>query len=184
MAFGNVCEKGTQARAAHRVKHGPLRHLLLKPATVACYKAAADGFVEWMSTHRRVASRRTLDKWVSKCIYVLWRRNVGICQAINLLAGLHHFKPWSRGLFALSWCLGHCQRKQEVAAKVLPAFAVVCRAISVTVWQDGYKHGGACLVMGYDGFMRGAEMASLQKRRIKLSFNRFVIKLMKTKSLR
>ena len=159
---------------------------MVSALTLERYTNAADLFSRWARKHRsgkRLRSGAAVDRAVSDYIEFLWSRNAGLSNATTTLASLQHFRLWLRGELKEGWKLVHTWRREEKANKAVPASRLVATAIASAVFEDGFVQRAACLVSGFEGFLRGAEMSTFTSKDARLLKKRAILRLRSTKTL-
>ena len=173
-------------RAKARKRLGPLKHLPVSKLTRVRYREAGSLFAAWFQRRwpDKVLRRSGMvDKFLSKFLQHLWKKNRGLCEANTVVAAIQHFRPRCRGTLKESWRLLHAWRKAEKANKATPATPLIGFGISKTLEVGGFERRAAALAVGYDGMMRGAEMASFRCSDVTFVKGKAIIKLAFTKIL-
>ena len=124
-----------------------------------------------------------VDKFLSLYLQHLWSTDAGIFDASTVVAAIQHFRPRVRGCLKESWRLLHAWRKEEKASNATPATPLVGYGVANMLEHRGFLGRAASLAAGYDGLMRGAEMASSRLKDVTFCHKKAIIKLAFTTTL-
>ena len=129
-------------RARERNRLGPLKHLPVSKVTRIRYREAGSLFAAWIQTRwpDKVLRRSGMvDKFLSKYLQHLWRKNRGLCEANTVVAAIQHFRPRCRGTLKESWRLLHAWRKAEKTNKATPATPLIGFGVAKRVEVNGFE---------------------------------------------
>ena len=107
-----------------RQELGPLKSLIIKPATLERYRRAADHFFAHLRRQREPIPQtpEIMDIVLSEYIGELWEEGHSKSLAGDTISGLQHHQPSLKGELKTSWRYLKAWQQAEVPARAPPFF--------------------------------------------------------------
>lgn len=156
-----------QARRARRRELGPLRDLVIKPATKKRYEEAARKFFAYLKANKEPLPTQphALDQIVGHYLEELWWDGQSKSLAGDTLSSLQHREPSLKGQLRWSWKLLKAWQQAEVPSRA-PPFTLQTLAIFCG-WAHSTKPSWALgLQVAFHGLLRTGELLQLQAKHI------------------
>ena len=108
-----------EARKMRRQELGPLKSLIIKPATLERYRRAADHFFAHLRRQREPIPQtpEIMDIVLSEYIGELWEEGHSKSLAGDTISGLQHHQPSLKGELKTSWRYLKAWQQAEVPAR-------------------------------------------------------------------
>jgi len=172
-------------RRARRAAAGPLRALVVQPATERRYAAALQWFFSWLEAERRRFPRSALevDELAAAALESAWEEGEPKALVGDLLSALQFRVPVLQHHLPLSWRLFKAWGRAEVPTRAPPLSATQVLAFAWVARCWGLWDVGLVALVAFACFLRTSEAVSLAKRQLTFSsdFTSAAVSLPETK---
>lgn len=154
-----------EARKMRRQELGPLKSLIIKPATLERYRRAADHFFAHLRRQREPIPQtpEIMDIVLSEYIGELWEEGHSKSLAGDTISGLQHHQPSLKGELKTSWRYLKAWQQAEVPARA-PPFSLQTLAIFCGWAHQQNPHWALALQLGFHALLRTGELLQLQAK--------------------
>lgn len=180
-----VSSAGDKAeRAAKRQALGPLCDLVVTPSTLAKYQTSLTMFFAWLESWDIPVPRDfwTLDETVAEYVNFLWMDGESKTHANNLISGVQHSIPRTRGELKTAWRWLSAWDRAELPARAPPLSPRMTLGMAGGALRSGWPDVAALIMLGFTCFLRTGELLSLTVGSLEFLRNRLVVRLGRTKT--
>ena len=171
-----------KTRADRRRAKGRLSDLRVSAKVRQRYFHAVQALLYfWRATSSGPEHSEDFDRAASCFIEAQWHEGESAYICNNALAGLQFYLP-VKGKLKSSWHLLKTWHKLEPASRVLPIHPLLVMGIAGLISRIGFISAAACLLIGFDCFLRSSEIYNLERRDITFYKDKAVLKLRDTKT--
>ena len=177
-----TAEKTKAEKIKSRSRKGTLKSNEVTPRVFRRYVVALQLlFAFWKFNQLTPTSKGEIDSAVCEFVEAQWAGGEPVYRVNDALAGLQYFLPLRKQLHS-SWKRLRTWHKLEPASRVLPMHPLLIMGMASVTLQLGYLDIAALMLVGFECFLRSAEIYTLEVRDIHFYRDKAVLKLRDTKT--